>query len=171
MPTLSSLVLRAGTVADAELIANLHTRSWASAYRSMLPDTYLDDIAPAERHALWPSKMQALVDGAGALIIAEKEGQPIGFVCMMKPDEQASVYIDNLHALPEFKRSGAGTALLDAARAWARERDARSMHLSVLSTNLAAIGFYESRGWRYAGQEDEPMGGITITALTYRINV
>lgn len=167
----SSLVLRPGTVRDADLIALMHSQSWASAYRGMLPDAYLDEIAPAERHALWPRKMQALEAGAGAVVIAERDGHAIGFVCMLKPDENGSVYIDNLHALPAAKKTGAGTAMLDAARRWSKERDARQMHLSVLNTNLAAIGFYESRGWRLAGREEEPMGGIVVTVLTYRIDL
>lgn len=167
MHTPFPLGLRPGTIADAALIASMHSRSWASAYRGMLPDAYLDEVAPVERHALWPDKMQSLASGAGAVIIAEIKAQPVGFVCMLAPDQNASVYIDNLHALPEFKGTGAGTALLDAARQWARSRDATHMHLSVLETNTAAIRFYESRGWRFSSREHEPMGGITIVALTY----
>ena len=41
------------------------------------------------------------------------------------------------------------------------------MHLFVLEPNVAAIGFYESRGWQPAGREDDTMGGIDIIALRY----
>jgi hypothetical protein len=41
------------------------------------------------------------------------------------------------------------------------------MHLYVLEPNVAAIGFYESRGWRLSGRENDTMGGIDIIALRY----
>lgn len=163
------VVLRHADRTDSALIADMHARSWASAYRGMLPDRYLDEIAPAERRALWPDKMTSFENGSGAVLIAELDGEPIGFVCMLAPDENGSVYIDNLHALPDYKRTGAGTAMLDAARDWARKREARGMHLSVLDTNEAAIRFYASRGWTYVSREHEIMGGVDIVALTYQL--
>jgi len=64
-----------------------------------------------------------------------------------------------------------GTAMLSVAAQWARGRGATSMHLYVLEPNVAAIGFYESRGWKLAGREDDTMGGIAIIALRYVLPV
>ena len=80
-----------------------------------------------------------------------------------------SVYINNLHALPERKGLGVGTALLDAAAHWARAIGACAMHLKVLETNAAAVGFYESRGWRCVDRVDDAWAGETIVALVYAI--
>ena len=65
---------------------------------------------------------------------------------MLKPDEHGSVYIDNLPAMPGHKGPGAGTAMLDEAYRRARASGANRLHLLVLDSNVAAIGFYESRG-------------------------
>ncbi len=161
------LALRPATLADTGLLAEMHARSRASAYRGMLPDAYLDAQVHAEALAHWPAKMQALAAGAGEAWVAELQGEAIGFVCLVGPDEQGSVLVDNLHALPDRKRSGAGSALLDTARQRALARGAKSLHLFVLEANTAAIGFYESRGWRLAGRKNDTMGGVAVVALRY----
>ncbi|QIE24659.1 Acetyltransferase (GNAT) family protein [Caballeronia sp. SBC2] len=160
-------VLRPATSADAQIIAGMHAQSWASAYRGILPDDFLDREMPAERETHWHARSEELAAGAGEVLIAIQDDRPIGFVCLVAPDENGSVLVDNLHALPEAKGSGLGTAMLSVAAQWARDRGATSMHLFVLEPNVAAIGFYESRGWRLAGREDDTMGGIDIIALRY----
>src|SRR5471030_3156508 len=162
-----SFVLRPATSADAPLIARMHALSWASAYRGILPDDFLDREMSAERETHWSTRFEELAAGAGEVVIAMHDDQPIGFVCLVSPDENGSVLVDNLHALPGAKGSGLGTAMLGFAEHWASDRAATSLHLFVLEPNVAAIGFYESRGWKLAGREDDTMGGIDIIALRY----
>jgi GNAT superfamily N-acetyltransferase len=163
----AGFVLQPATSKDATLIAEMHTRSWGTAYRGMLPDTYLDDELAGERAAHWNTRFDELASGAGEVFIAYIHEQPVGFLCMVAPDETGSVLVDNLHAMPEAKGTGLGTAMLETAAKWAADRGANHMHLTVLEPNVAAIGFYESRGWRLAGREDDTMGGISIIALRY----
>jgi GNAT superfamily N-acetyltransferase len=160
------LSLRAATAADTALIASMHARSWASAYRGILPDAYLDAL-PEERAAYWNARMQDIAAGACSVFIAEHEGEPVGFICLAEPDAAGSVLVDNLHALPGHRGLGAGTAMLDEAARWARARVARQMHLSVLEQNAAAIGFYESRGWRCDAREADHMAGVDLFSLRY----
>jgi GNAT superfamily N-acetyltransferase len=160
-------VLRLAASADAKLIAAMHAQSWASAYRGILPDDFLDREMSAERETHWNTRFEELAEGAGEVLIAIQDDRPIGFVCLVAPDENGSVLVDNLHALPGAKGSGLGTAMLTVAAQWARDRGATSLHLLVLEPNVAAIGFYESRGWRLAGRENDTMGGIDIVALRY----
>ncbi|WP_031361073.1 GNAT family N-acetyltransferase [Caballeronia sordidicola] len=160
-------VLRPATSADAPLIARMHAQSWASGYRGILPDDFLDREMSAERETHWSTRFEELAAGAGEVVIAMHDDQPIGFLCLVAPDETGSVLVDNLHALPGAKGSGLGTAMLGFAARWASDRAATSLHLFVLEPNVAAIGFYESRGWKLAGREDDTMGGIDIIALRY----
>ncbi|WP_254074044.1 GNAT family N-acetyltransferase [Burkholderia sp. S171] len=160
-------MLRQATSTDAQLIAEMHAQSWASAYRGILPDDFLDHEMSAERETHWQTRFEGLAAGAGEVLIAVQDDRPIGFICLVAPDEDGSVLVDNLHALPGAKGSGLGTAMLSVAAQWARDRGAASLHLSVLEPNVAAIGFYESRGWQLAGREDDTMGGIEIIALRY----
>ncbi|SAL53882.1 N-acetyltransferase GCN5 [Caballeronia peredens] len=171
-PTSSSgeapqVTLREATFADTALIADMHARSWASAYRGILPDDYLDRGLQAERAAHWDARMKEIAAGAGRVLIAEHDGEAVGFVCVLVPDATGSVLVDNLHALPGRKGLGTGTAMLAEAIRWARSRGARQLYLSVLEQNAAAIGFYESRGWQCAAREADHMAGIDLFSLRY----
>jgi GNAT superfamily N-acetyltransferase len=165
--SLTRFVLQPATLKEAGLIADMHARSWATAYRGILPDTYLDDELARDRTAHWNTRFDQLANGAGEVFIAIIDEEPVGFVCVIAPDETGSALVDNLHAMPEAKGTGLGTAMLATAAQWAADRGAKNMHLYVLEPNVAAIGFYESRGWHLAGREDDTMGGIDIIALRY----
>jgi hypothetical protein len=41
--------------------------------------------------------------------------------------------------------------------------------LFVLDQNKPAISFYESRGWLFAGRQDEIMGGVPVVTLRYEL--
>ncbi|HEY9025249.1 MAG TPA: GNAT family N-acetyltransferase [Burkholderiaceae bacterium] len=163
------LALRPATLADLEAIDDIHVRSRRATYRGQVSDHYLDVTMPAASRADWERKLPGLLAGGGHVVIAESDGAPIGFVCAVAPDERSSVYINNLHALPQRKGLGVGTALLDAAARWARAAGARAMHLKVLETNVAAIGLYESRGWRRIDRVEDEWAGEPIVALVYEI--
>jgi GNAT superfamily N-acetyltransferase len=168
-PAPAPVALRLATPADAALLAELHARSRASAYRGLLPDDYLDHVMPREATTHWAQRLPELAAGAGQALVAEIGGTPVGFVCMSAPDARRSVYIDNLHVMPGHKGAGIGTRLLDVAAAWARERAARRMHLLVFEGNRAAIGFYESRGWRCIERLEDELGGHRLPALVYAL--
>ena len=113
--------------------------------------------------------MNDVAAGAASVFIAEHEGEPVGFICLIEPDETGSVLVDNLHALPGHRGLGTGTVMLDEAARWARSRGARQLYLSVLEENAAAIGFYESRGWKLRLARSGPHGGHRplFTAVTF----
>jgi GNAT superfamily N-acetyltransferase len=163
----TEISLRVATTNDTALIASMHARSWASAYRGILPDTYLDRDLQAERVAHWDARMKDVAAGTASVFIAEHAGEPVGFICLVEPDETGSVLVDNLHALPGHRGLGTGTVMLDEAARWARSRGARQLYLSVLEQNAAAIGFYESRGWTFAEREADHMAGIDVFSLRY----
>ena len=163
------LTLRDATSSDIALIVDIHVRSRRVAYRGQVSDQYLDVTMPAASLDDWRRKLPELLAGAGRVMVEEADGVPIAFVCAFAPDAQGSVYINNLHALPERKGLGAGTALLDATALWARAVGARAMHLKVLESNAPAIGFYEKLGWRCIDRVDDAWGDTPIVALVYAI--
>ena len=164
-----ALTLRDATMADLAAVDDIHVRSRRVTYRGQVSDHYLDVTMPAVSLLDWQRKLPELLGGAGRVLIAESDGEAIGFVAAFAPDDEGSAYINNLHALPDRKGLGAGSALLDAAAQWARASGACAMHLKVLETNTAAIGFYESRGWRCVGRVDDTWAGEAIVALIYAI--
>ncbi|MCK9689719.1 GNAT family N-acetyltransferase [Scleromatobacter humisilvae] len=165
------LGLRDATLADLATIDEIHVQSRRVAYRGQVSDHYLDVTMPAASIEDWRRKLPALLDGAGRVLVAESDGEPIAFVAAFAPDERGSVYINNLHARPDRKGLGAGSALLAATAQWARDVGASALHLKVLQTNTPAIGFYESLGWRCVDRVDDTWAGEAIVALVYAIDL
>ena len=167
----AAFTLREATLADLAAIDAIHVRSRRATYRGQVSDHYLDVLMPSASLANWQARLPGLLAGGGRVLLAENSGEAIGFVCALAPDDQGRVYVNNLHALPRQKGMGIGSALLEAVAQWARGAGARAMHLKVLQTNLAAIGFYESRGWRCTGRVDDEWAGEPIVALVYAIEL
>jgi ribosomal protein S18 acetylase RimI-like enzyme len=163
--------LREATLSDLAAIDDIHVRSRRVAYRGQVSDHYLDVTMPAASLEDWQRKLPQLLGGAGRVLVAESDGEMIGFVAALAPDGQGSVYVNNLHARPDRKGLGVGSALLDAAAQWARASGARAMHLRVLETNTPAIGFYESRGWRCVDRVEDTWAGERIVALVYAVEL
>ena len=86
-------------------------------------------------------------------LLAEQEGTVVGFAlvvyagwtpefsCVL-PHRYAGLY--DLVVAREHRRRGIGSALLGAAKRWARDRRLEYLELGVLSQNSAAIHLYES---------------------------
>jgi GNAT superfamily N-acetyltransferase len=159
MQTSRALSLRPATLADAALIASIHSTSWQATYRGLLPDAFLDGEVTRERAAYWEARLRAPGGERRIVLIAELAGEPIGFVCVEQQPESAwGVLLDNLHALPGHQ---------GAAEDWARAQGETQLYLYVLEGNTPAIGFYERQGWQFVGAEPDHMGGVDITALRY----
>jgi ribosomal protein S18 acetylase RimI-like enzyme len=77
------------------------------------------------------------------LVAEAPTGNPIGFALLRLEDEDAEVVV--LQSLERGR--GAGTALLDAARAHAQNAGYRRIWLVTTNDNLDAIRFYQRRGW------------------------
>ncbi|PZR45729.1 GNAT family N-acetyltransferase [Paraburkholderia fungorum] len=168
MQTSPALSLRPATLADAALIASIHSTSWQATYRGLLPDTFLDGEVTRERAAYWEARLRAPGGERRMVLIAELAAEPIGFVCVERqPESTWGVLLDNLHALPGHQGIGAGKLLMRAAEDWARAQGESQLYLYVLEGNTPAIGFYERQGWQFVGAEPDHMGGVDITALRY----
>jgi GNAT superfamily N-acetyltransferase len=77
-------------------------------------------------------------------IVAEaRPGHPIGFALLRLEEDEAEVVV--LQSLEEGR--GAGTALLEAARAHAQAAGCRRLWLVTTNDNLHALRFYQRRGW------------------------
>ena len=138
---MSTLVLRRGRLADADLLHSIHRESVLTAY---------SHIFPPERYPFPDEEMRAhwlaeLGNGDVTTVIAERDGLAIGFV-VVSPGWLRSLFV----RASEWGR-GAGGALHDEA-VERLEAEAAGASLWVLEANEKARAFYEHRGWRYQGE-------------------
>jgi GNAT superfamily N-acetyltransferase len=143
----AAVAIRTAEPVDAHILADLHTRSWRSAYRGILSDAYLER-AHEDRARLWRERMAHWNPARSFAAIAEADGEPIGFVCVMADaGPEHGVLLDNLHMRPDRKGAGTGGRLLAAAGKWvAANFPGTPMYLYVFAQNEPAIGFYRRRG-------------------------
>ena len=166
--SVAPVTLRLATRDDATLLGQMHARSWQSTYRGIMADDFLAHRVYAERDAHWQEKMLDWDESHGAIWIALRDGEPIAFASVLDDREpQYGVYLDHLHVMPESKGSGAGTLLVNAAEAWARERGVRQMHLLAWEANLPARGFCEHRGWYCAEKFEDQLVETRAMACRY----
>lgn len=132
---------------DAQIIADLHTASWSSAYRGIISDDWLDHHLAADRRDFWAARFAAWPPRSFG-ILALVDTEPVGFVFALPGTHpEWGTLIDNLHVLPGHKRHGLGRLLFArfAAHAIAiPEPD--PVYLWVYEENHNARRFYQAMG-------------------------
>ena len=114
---------------------------------------------PGSRPAAWDERRAAValreaIDSHDAcVLLAEDEGALIGF-CTGYQDLHSVRYgyrawVEDLAVDPERRSEGVGKALLDGAKAWARERGATHLELDSAEPRADAHRFYEREGADY----------------------
>jgi len=170
----SPLRLRAGTVADAERIEDVHWSALEAAYLGRIrgwPMTPRDVRARVGRWRDW------LLDPDVDVIVGEVDGQLVGF-CSLRPgtdddlDPVTEGEIPTLYVHPEHWSMGYGTRLCVAALRKADDRGFASVCLWVVDVNERARDFYLGIGFATDGTTKlDPDTIEPYTASRYRISL
>lgn len=163
------LIYRPITSADATTIAGIHSTSWRSAYRGILPEEYLDKYLDSDRLTHWRHRLSAPT-GRDVGVLVLQGGVPIGFAFAVRDDDERwGSKLDNLHVLPEHKGHGLGRGLIRELVAQLAEAGTDAgLYLWVYEANAGACRFYERLGavCLHAEVVDAPGGG-RARALVY----
>jgi len=85
------------------------------------------------------------------VFVAEREGRPVGCLHVLATTDFFGLrhaHVSVIATSAAAERSGVGTALLEHAEAWARDRDLPLLTLNVFAANSRARQFYERAGMR-----------------------
>jgi GNAT superfamily N-acetyltransferase len=163
------MLLRPAQPEDAIAVARVHVRSWQTAYRTLLPDEYLDQLRPEDRAqkydfaSLDPQKPQTIVATEGELIYGFASTAPSRDPNLMDYGELCALYVD-----PEQWGRGIGVALISAARGRLSALGFRNAALWVLAGNARAERFYQVDGWVSDGlRRTDTVWGITVDEIRY----
>ncbi len=101
----------------------------------------------------WQSRKVADVDGDLAtnpegVLVAEMDGQVVGFVTALLHPKTDVGHIGNLAVDPGCQRSGIGTALLGAALDYLAARGMTHARIETLENNLVGRHLYPKMGFR-----------------------
>ncbi|MCC5976439.1 MAG: GNAT family N-acetyltransferase [Salinarimonas sp.] len=132
--------------------------------------TYDPILGPQRARALtdaWhaPQTLAGEIDlPDGAFLLAEDAGRVVGSA-FARIDDAGGVCLRRLYLLPEAQGTGLGTRLLEETLA---QLGPRAAWLEVETSNLAAMGFYASRGFAAQGLRETCGGNDLASALVMR---
>jgi GNAT superfamily N-acetyltransferase len=150
---------------DVAEVSRLRVAGWQSAYRGIIPDSYLDAMDPerdARQRRTWRSKGIDLVadDGPGSLA---------GWCSSGPAADPGSVEVFALYARPHRIGTGVGAALLTAAHEHWVALGVAVFQLWVLRANKSARRFYERFGYAPDGAaEAYEYDGVAVQEVRYR---
>ncbi|MEU6305016.1 GNAT family N-acetyltransferase [Streptomyces chartreusis] len=154
---------------DAAAVAGVHVRSWQVAFSGLVPQHYLDAMAPSREEPAWKTRIAAARWPASGVLVAETEAGIVGFAGV-GPSEgtPAIAEIGTLYAEPEVWGTGIGKQLMLATMATLESADYTQAILWVLEDNDRARRFYEVSGWRADGAvAEDTTGGASLRKLRY----
>jgi GNAT superfamily N-acetyltransferase len=164
------MLLRLAEPEDAIAVARVHVRSWQAAYRTLLPDEYLDQLRPEDRAqkydfaSLDPQKPRTIVAAEGGLIYGFATTAPSRDADLPDHGELYALYVD-----PERWGQGVGIALMSAARAHLFDAGFRNAALWVLTGNVRAERFYRIDKWVPDGlRRTDSVWGVTVDEVRYQ---
>jgi ribosomal protein S18 acetylase RimI-like enzyme len=131
-------------------VANLHLAALAPLSRLSATALERDEALFAGR-----SFAQTIEDPEALMLVADAGGDVVGALLARfgrlpaPPNPEAGRYLHvlSLGVRTEWRRVGAGRALMSAAHALAREAGAAEVELHVWEFNRAALAFYEGLGY------------------------
>ncbi|HXA84570.1 MAG TPA: GNAT family N-acetyltransferase [Candidatus Dormibacteraeota bacterium] len=164
------MLLRPAEPSDAIAVARVHVRSWQVAYRTLLPDDYLDQLRPEDRAQKYD--FASLDPLKPRTIVAAGEGLIHGFATTApsrEPDLPDHGELCALYVNPEQWGRGIGMALVSAARASLCELGFRNAVLWVLAGNVRAERFYRIDQWAPDGlRRIDSVWGVTVNEARFR---
>ncbi|MEU3485712.1 GNAT family N-acetyltransferase [Streptomyces massasporeus] len=164
--------VREMTLADCEGVAEVRVGGWRSAYRGLIPQSYLDRLS-VEEDAEWRRTHLAQADGSVVNLVAEDTGgEIVGWACHGPyrdgevRTEDAELYAIYVH--PDQVGRGVGRALLAESVARCSAAGHGRLLLWVLKENDRARRFYERAGFRADGAEEPfEVDGVAVPEVRY----
>jgi GNAT superfamily N-acetyltransferase len=119
------------------------------------PDAFGEtlDSARLRTDAQWEARLAEILDGQGTVFLAQEGETPIG-MCVMSEDatDKKAAFMFGVFVDSEYRKSGVGSALLQASESWARKRGYLTIRANVAAPNEVAITFYKSIGYSIDAQ-------------------
>jgi ribosomal protein S18 acetylase RimI-like enzyme len=148
--------------------------AWRAAYRGILSDAFLDGLDVKRIEQAW---VEIVESSDRANLVVEVDERAIGFVGFgaardedTDPAQVAEVY--GIYVHPDHWRTGAGSALMEAALEQLHQGGYTEVVLWTMRDNTPAHGFYRKNGFRRdARTKISERGGEPFTEVRFRRKV
>lgn len=162
--------IRRATPGDADALAKVHVDSWRSAYRGLVPDSYLAGLDRAKRGEHF---RKALTEHSEETYLAEQDAEVLGLLTVGRcrdtdVDQHGTGEIWGIYLAPEHWRKGLGRLLCQYGEGILQSRGYTLATLWVFGGNAQARRFYEAMGFRADGASRTLNPGAPLEAVRYR---
>jgi ribosomal protein S18 acetylase RimI-like enzyme len=146
-----TITIRPARPDDRDEITRLHVTLSQSTYAHILPATFLADVMPGEKVALWSERLATAPDPEKLSIMVAEEpgaGRLAGFACFVfDAEDQWGAYLHNLYVSADYQGQGLARRLLQAALATFPPTFAHGpLSLCALEDNKPARRLYDRLG-------------------------
>ena len=170
------VVVRPGSIEDAEGIGRVRILSWQAAYRGIMPQAHLDAMDLADQvgrtERRWPQ------DSSPAHWVAVSREEIVGwtYVSLLgrDPDLGGSVAeVQACYTLPRLWGQGVGHQMMESVIAHLREHTVGSVVLWLLQDNQRARAFYERQGFQPDGstRQETSIPGVSLASVRLRRSI
>jgi len=156
------ITIRRAAVSDAELLSALGATTFHSAFAA---DNNPHDMAAYLAAAFNPAQQAAeLADTRATFLIAEIEGQAVGYAKLLAGDSPACVIgakpieLERIYSLKAWLGRGVGEVLMHACAEEAERGGYQTLWLGVWGRNARARAFYRKHGFREVGEKIFQLG-------------
>lgn len=161
--------IRKATIDNVIGISRIHALSWKSAYKGIIPQTYLDEL---KENFMVPAFEAWVNDNVLTAQIISENGSLVGCVAYGRARDESLLdwgEIVSIYLLPEYFGKGYGNKLLESALSDLKQSGYQNIYLWVLKKNQRARSFYEKNKWRC--NEDDAciceIAGKQLTEIRY----
>ena len=160
-----TLSIRPAEERDADLLADLGTRTFSDAYSRTLSAEDLDDYL----HKAFSRKqmLEDITDPDVLLFLGLISNTLCAYIKLQPTRVRECICGANqiellrLYVLCGWRDRGIGTALMDVGLKAARDKAYKSCWLKVWDENTKAIDFYTNKGFAILGNEPYPVGSTS----------
>ncbi|MCK6073946.1 GNAT family N-acetyltransferase [Paenibacillus silvae] len=141
--------IRQARQGDAQAIAYVHTESWKTTYRGIVPDHVLHHLTTESRLPQWEKQIRSGEKDQILLVAEERDGKIVGFACGGKEREGKLPYDGELYAiylLQSYQQSGIGRQLVQRIVQHLQKCQMRTMLIWALERNPACRFYEKLRG-------------------------
>lgn len=169
VPGCVHMEIRKAAINDVKDISRIHALSWKSAYKGIIPQTYLDEL----KEDFWVPAFEAWInDNVITAQVILVSGSLVGCVAYGKARDKSLHNwgeVVSIYLLPEYFGRGYGSKLLESALSDLKHSGYQNIYLWVLKQNQRARHFYEKNKWR-CNEDDEcicEIAGKQLTEIRY----
>src|ERR1700761_2096696 len=100
----------------------------------------------------WEERAGTWNSPRGVCYLGMDDGEPCGIIAgYFDKNDPQRIWVASMWVAPAHRRTGLGTKLMDAVKAWANAKRVPKLYLMVTSNNTPAMRFYERCGFTFTG--------------------